>query len=156
MTVEIEVTRPFIIQRNQRAKIYKPRGRTKTKQLMDIDCEIYEWHMINTNQWEDEPNDWKIDGYIPTPEGRQAIDVKFITKWYNIPNYKMCNLLQQRNVLDGYFFCEWATKPSKPLTTGDRVDVRPLGFLSTGEILDNVRASNYGGHFVDVRKLLQA
>ena len=43
MIVDINVTKDFINQRDARAEIYNPRGRSFERLKLDIECEIFEW-----------------------------------------------------------------------------------------------------------------
>ena len=53
MIVDIKVTKDFINQRDARAEKYNPRGRTFEQLKLDIECEIFEWWMINKGTWKD-------------------------------------------------------------------------------------------------------
>ena len=85
------------------------------------------------------------------------IDVKFIRGFWNVSREKTLNLIKQRDVLDGYLFMEWVSKPSRPLQVGDEVEVRQVGFLSYGDVADNLRKSfkEPDGFYVPVRKILE-
>ena len=111
MPYTFEVTQEFLDHRTEKQGIYNQRGRTDRKFLMDLDAEIYEWNMINEEIWDDDP-DWRIDAHIPHPDGAISVDVKFISKYYNLSRHvKICNILQQRDILHGYLFMEWVKKP---------------------------------------------
>lgn len=155
--MQIKVTQDFIDWRTEKAAMYNKRGRKTERFLMDLDCEILEWHMITTDQWM-ESDDWKIDGIIPDPDGYKAVDVKFIDKWYNISCTKMHNILQQRHCLDGYLFYEWVDRPERPLSTGDRVDIRSIGYIPYEDLIDLIKVSRgkWGGFYADARSFLQA
>ena len=158
MPYSIEVTQDFINHRTEKSKIYNPRGRTERKFLMDLDAEIYEHDMIQAEMWEPD-DDWRIDGHITTPDGWLATDVKFISKYYNLTPVKVCNILQQRNILHGYLFMEWVKKPNRPLQVGDTVETRQLGYIRWEDLADNIKVSqgyNKWGtsHYVDVRRLI--
>ena len=155
---EIKVTPAFLEHRSEKAAQYNRRGRDERKFLMDLDAELFEWYMINvTEEWEDDPDDWMVDAIVPDPDGYKRIDVKFITKWYNISCTKMHNIIQQRRVLDGYYFMEWIERPDRPLQDGDTVSVRMVGYLTHDELLDNIKVSRgqWGGFYCDVRGLVQ-
>ena len=85
------------------------------------------------------------------------IDVKFIRKYWNVSREKTLNLIKQRNDVDGYWFMEWVSKPSRPLVSGDEVEVRQVGFLYYGDVADNLRKSfkEPDGFYVDVHKIIQ-
>ena len=153
--MKITVTDEFIAHRTAKAGIYNGRGRSEEQFLMDLDCEIYEWHMINSNIWLDS-NDWKIDAVVPDPDGYKAVDVKFISKWYNISCTKMHNILQQRRILDGYLFCEWTSRPNRPLQAGDEVEFKEIGYIEYEDLVDEIKVSRgkWGGFYADVRKAL--
>jgi len=155
----IEVTQEFIDHRTKKQGIYNQRGRTDRKFLMDLDAEIYEWFMIKEEMWDEDP-DWRVDAHMPSPDGATAIDVKFISKYYNLTPTKVCNIIQQRDILHGYLFMEWVKKPNRPLVVGDEVSIRLVGYISHEDILDNIRPStNYKdwgtSHYVAVHKILQ-
>lgn len=116
---------------------------------MDLDAELYEHHMITTGQWEDY-DDWKVDAVVP---GVGNVDVKFISKWYNISNVKMLNILQQRFILDAYVFMEWVGRPQRPLEAGDEVDIRYVKTLLYDDLCDRIKVSRgkWGGFYADVR-----
>ena len=157
MDITIEVTQEFIDYRNEKQAMYNQRGRTDRKFQMDLDCELFEWYMINvTEDWEDEPDDWMGDAIIPSPDGYKTVDVKFIAGYYNIDRGKMLNIIQQRHVLDGYQFMEWVSKPRRPLVVGDTVTCRGVGYLTHEELLDNLRRSykEAYGFYADVRKYI--
>ena len=154
MIYRIDITQDFIDWRDEKAELYNGRGRSKKRFLMDIECEVYEWFKINNKEWESH-DDWKVDAI--TPE-YGLVDVKFIDKWYNISATKMHNILQQRKVLDGFYFCEWIDRPVRPLVAGDNVSVGDLGFIGYEDLIDIIQVSRgkWGGHYADVRKFLSA
>ena len=47
MIVDINVTKDFVNQRDARAEKYNPRGRSLEQLKLDIECEIFEWWMID-------------------------------------------------------------------------------------------------------------
>ena len=106
MVIEYEVTQDFIDHRTEKAALYNKRGRSEERFLMDLDAEIHEYYMIKSGEWEDEPDDWRIDALVYGPDGTITFDVKFISKWYNISCTKMLNHLQQEGVVDEYAFYE--------------------------------------------------
>ena len=116
---------------------------------MDLDAEIYEHHRITTGDWEDY-DDWKVDAVVP---GIGAVDVKFVSKWYNISNVKMLNILQQRFVLDAYVFMEWLGRPQRPLEAGDEVEIGYVKTLLYDDLCDRIKVSRgkWGGFYADVR-----
>ena len=149
------ITEDFINYVTDKAEIYNPRGRSADKVRMDIECEHHEYTMIKEGLWTPS-DDWRIDGFSPWP-----VDVKFLSKWYNLTPTKICNIFQQRNVLDGYLFMEWVKRPRRPLKEGDEITYRQVGYLSYDELVDNIRPStNYKdwgtSHYVNVRGLLKA
>ena len=159
MPYTIKVTQDFIDHRESKRELYNQRGRTDRKFLMDLDAEIYEYMMIKEGMWDDDP-DWRVDAHIPNPDGAISVDVKFISKYYNLTPTKVCNILQQRDVLHGFMFMEWVQKPSRPLQVGDDVVVRQLGYMSIEDLMDNIKPStNYKdwgtSHYVNVHKILQ-
>ena len=150
--MEIEVTEEFIQHRAEKAAMYNKRGRPQDKFLMDLDAEIFEWYMITHENWE-EHDDWRVDAIQPCGD---KIDVKFISKWYNINETKMHNIIQQRKILDGFVFMEWMDRPDRPLRAGDKVSVRKIGYIEYEELLDLIKVSRgqWGGFYADVRKAL--
>ena len=100
MIVDIRVTQDFIYQCDARATKYNPRGRTYEQLRLDIECEIFEWWMINKGTWKHHSS-WEVDG-IDQIWGN--IDVKFIKSWYNIPCNKMVYLLKLREITNAFLF----------------------------------------------------
>mgnify|MGYP003117058099 FL=1 len=152
MIVDIKVTKDFINQRDARAEKYNPRGRTFEQLKLDIECEIFEWWMINKGTWKDH-DAWQVDG-IDQLWGN--IDVKFIKTWYNVPCQKMVYLLKQRELTDAFLFCEWNERPQRLLVPGDTVKVNPLGILEYWELIDIIKTSKYNGFYADIRKYLNS
>ena len=152
MIVDIKVTKDFINQRDARSEKYNPRGRTFEQLKLDIECEIFEWWMINKGTWKDHEA-WQVDG-IDQIWGN--IDVKFIKTWYNIPCQKMVYLLKQRELTDAFLFCEWNERPQRLLIVNDVVEVNPLGILEYWELLDIIKPSKYNGFYADIRKYLNS
>ena len=150
--MKINVTQKFIQYRAEKFEQYNQRGRTDKRFLMDIDCELYEWTLLDANAVQAHDS-WMVDF---TENGRN-IDVKFIQKYWNVSGSKITNILQQRNILDGYKFMEWVFRPARPLEAEDQVEVRRLGFLSYDDVADNLRPSfkAQGQYYLDARKLLR-
>ena len=143
--VKYTVGQDFIDYRTDKAQLYKRRGRTETQFLMDLDCELHEYIMIREGVW-DESDDWRVDAITP-----YRVDVKFIQKYYNISPIKMCNILAQRGVLDGYLFMEWIERPNRPLEAGDEVVFRQITYMDYEELLDEIKPSRFNGHYADIR-----
>lgn len=159
MIIDIAVTQEFIDHRTEKSKLYNKRGRGERDFLMDLDCEILEWYMINvTEEWMEDPDDWMVDAIVPDPDGYKRIDVKFISKWYNISCTKMHNIIQQRRVIDSYLFMEWVERPDRPLAVGDNVAVNPIGYIGYEDLLDGIKVSRgkWGGFYADPRKMVQS
>ena len=150
MIVDIRVTQDFINQCNARATKYNPRGRTYEQLRLDIECEIFEWWMINKGTWKHHSS-WEVDG-IDQIWGN--IDVKFIKSWYNIPCNKMLYLLKQREITDAFLFCEWHKRPQRILKPGDKVQANTLGILDYWELVDLIKPSKFNGFYADIRKHL--
>ena len=151
MIVDIAITKDFINQRDARAEIYNPRNRSFEQLKLDIECEVFEWHMIDKGTWQDHI-DWQVDG-VDQLYGN--VDVKFIKTWYNIPCNKMIYLLKQRDLTDNFYFCEWHERPQRLLVAGDMVKVNTLGILEYWELVDIIKPSNYNGFYADIRKHLE-
>ena len=151
--MKITVKQEFIDYRTEKSQQYNQRGRSDRKFLMDLDAELYEWDKLNYDEWREHPS-WMVDAY---DEWDRKIDVKFIRGFWNVSREKTLNLIKQRDVLDGYLFMEWVSKPSRPLQAGDEVEVRQVGFLSYGDVADNLRKSfkEPDGFYVPIRKLLE-
>ena len=151
--MKLKVTEDFINYRTDKRHLYNQRGRTDRKFLMDLDAELFEWDKLNHDEWREHPS-WMVDAY---DEWDRKIDVKFIRGFWNVSREKTLNLIKQRDILDGYLFMEWVSKPSRPLQAGDEVEVRQVGFLSYGDVADNLRKSfkEPDGFYVPVRKLLE-
>lgn len=154
MTIEIEVTQDFINQRDERAEIYNPFGRTKERLTRDIECEIYEWYMINvTKEWTDDDR-WQIDG---VDARLVTYDVKFIGKYYNIGKHKIIYLLRQRDITDKFRFCEWHDRPDRLLVAGDRVSVGIIGDADYWKVIDAIQPSQFNaGYYVDAAKVVRS
>ena len=150
MIVDIRVTQDFIYQCDARATKYNPRGRTYEQLRLDIECEIFEWWMINKGTWKHHSS-WEVDG-IDQIWGN--IDVKFIKSWYNIPCNKMIYLLKQREITNAFLFCEWHKRPQRVLKPGDKVQVNTLGILEYWELVDLIKPSKFNGFYADIRKHL--
>lgn len=150
MIVDIRVTQDFIYQCDARATKYNPRGRTYEQLRLDIECEIFEWWMINKGTWKHHSS-WEVDG-IDQIWGN--IDVKFIKSWYNIPCNKMVYLLKQREITNAFLFCEWHKRPQRVLKPGDKVQVNTLGILEYWELIDLIKPSKFNGFYADIRKHL--
>ena len=150
MIVDIRVTQDFIYQCDARATKYNPRGRTYEQLRLDIECEIFEWWMINKGTWKHHSS-WEVDG-IDQIWGN--IDVKFIKSWYNIPCNKMIYLLKQREITNAFLFCEWHKRPQRVLKPGDKVQVNTLGILEYWELIDLIKPSKFNGFYADIRKHL--
>ena len=150
MIVDIRVTQDFIYQCDARATKYNPRGRTYEQLRLDIECEIFEWWMINKGTWKHHSS-WEVDG-IDQIWGN--IDVKFIKSWYNIPCNKMVYLLKQREITNAFLFCEWHKRPQRVLKPGDKVQVNTLGILEYWELVDLIKPSRFNGFYADIRKHL--
>jgi len=151
MIVDIAITKDFINQRDARAEIYNPRNRSFEQLKLDIECEVFEWHMIDKGTWQDHI-DWQVDG-VDQLYGN--VDVKFIKTWYNIPCNKMIYLLKQRDLTDNFYFCEWHERPQRLLVAGDIVKVNTLGILEYWELVDIIKPSKYNGFYADIRKHLE-
>lgn len=158
MVINIPVTQDFIDQRDERAGMYNPRGRSEFQLKKDIECEIYEYHMINIGEWDDDER-WQVDGVCPDLGN---VDVKFITKWYNISQYKMLYLLRQRDITEHFVFCEWTDRPKRLLQAGDVVGIRCLGHVPYWTLIDGIQPSGFAGsdgrkgYYADARRLLRA
>ena len=151
MIVDINVTKDFVNQRDARSEKYNPRGRSLEQLKLDIECEIFEWHMIDRGTWQDH-DAWQVDG-VDQLYGN--VDVKFIKTWYNIPCNKMVYLLKQRDITDNFYFCEWKDRPQRLLEVMDTVKVNTLGILEYWELVDLIKPSKFNGFYADIRKHLE-
>ena len=150
--MKITVPEGFIKYREEKSQQYNQRGRTDRKFFMDLDAEILEWHLLDTEQVSPHPS-WMVD-YV-SPKGYH-VDVKFIRKYWNVSREKTLNLIKQRDTIHGYEFFEWVSRPRRPFIAGDEIEVHRLGFLYYGDVADNLRKSfkEPDGFYVDVRALL--
>jgi len=148
--ISITVEQDFIDQRDERSKKYNPRGRTGLQLRLDIECELFEWYMIETHKWQGDTR-WEIDGVCPIYGN---VDVKFIKKWYNLSCQKLIYILRQRKLVDHFIFCEWNERPERLLEAGDEVKVNILGALQYWEALDNLKTSQFNGYYIDVKKII--
>ena len=147
--MKITVDKKFIQQRNKRAKLYNPNGRSKERLLMDIECELYEYEMIKKGRWKDDDR-WEIDGITPTGN----VDVKCIKAYYNVNRRKLLHILKQRGTTDYFLFIEWVKRPDRLLKTGDSVEFKVIGRLTYEELIKNLKVSfKAEGYYVDARKV---
>ena len=151
-TLDIRVTDDYIQDRDHKATIYNPGSRGKEKFLKDIECEILEHYLINNGTWRGF-DDWKIDAIDPI---LGAIDVKFITKWYNISCKKYIYLNQQRGTTDAYVYAEWINRPTRLLEAGDEVCVNLIGWLPYETALSKVQVSQFNGFYIDARQTIES
>ena len=146
--MKITVDKKFIMQRNKRGEKYNPNGRSKERLLKDIECELYEYEMIKKGKWKD-VDIWKIDGVAPFG----AVDVKCISKYYNINRKKLLHILQQRGSVDYFYFIEWKERPNRLLKVGDKVEFNYITKVSYEELLENLKISfKTEGYYFDARK----
>lgn len=148
--IEITITQDFVDQREERAKKYNARGRSEVQLRLDIECEVYEWFMISSGQWDDDDR-WQIDGVCSTYGN---VDVKFVKKWYNLTCQKLIYVLRQRDIVENFMFCEWHERPERLLIEGDVVKVNVLGTVDYWNLMDSLRTSQFNGYYVDVKKLI--
>ena len=162
IATQIRVPAEFIKYRAEKEKLYNRRGRDRNKFLMDLDCEIYEWYMIDIGEWKAH-DDWRIDAVLknvhsalPSEDTEANIDVKFIKKWYNLSNTKMLNFVKQHDVIHGYLFMEWVYEPTRPLEEGDDVACRQVRYLPYTDLANIIQISRgkWGGFYADVRGTL--
>ena len=135
------------------SKVYNRGSRSEKQHLIHLDCELVEYTMIKQGKWYDHPS-WKVDAI--TPEAYN-IDCKFVEKYWNISKQRLCNIMQQYNVINYYYLYEWVDKPQRrPLVVGDRASYRFLGALSYESVMHEIRSSNFDpvGFYIDARKLL--
>ena len=151
--MKLKVKPDFIEYRTEKSKQYNQRGRTNRKFLMDLDAELYEWDKLSYGEWQAHPS-WMVDAI---DEWGRNVDVKFIRKYWNVSREKNLNLIKQRNDVDGYWFMEWISKPSRPLLPGDEVEVNWIGYLGYDVVADYLRKSfkEPDGFYVDVHKILR-
>ena len=116
--------------------------------LARVDCEVYEYVMIQDNIWGDFPG-WQIDGYS---DKYGAVDVKVIEKYWNIAPLKVRHIFRQRNAIDHYYFIEKINWPEGLLVDGDEITIGFLGVMTWDEVADSIEPSRYNGMYVDVRK----
>ena len=146
----ITINQEFVDQCNARAQVYNPGTRSTEQLIRDIECEIFEYHMIKTKQWDDHES-WKVDG---VSDVYGAVDVKFVHKYYNIAHKKMAYLAWQATHLPTFIFMEWVSRPDRLLKAGDKVEVKPIGYLSYMDFLTHIQPSRFNkGYYVDVRKV---
>lgn len=150
MKIEIEVHMSFINQCLERAKKYKAGKRSPEQLYRDIECELYEWYMIDSSQALDYPT-WEVD---MTTEKHGNVDVKMIDKWYNITCTKLTHIMKQRRKVKHFVFVEWIDRLDRPMVPGDKVFVNVIGAVKYNDVLDNLRASQYNGFYFDARKFL--
>jgi len=150
--MKITVTQEFVDQCIARSNIYNAGERSEQQLIRDIECEIFEYHMISTDQWDDHDS-WKVDG-VSDVYGN--VDVKFIDKFYNIAHKKMAYLAWQSTDVETFVFCEWVNRPERLLKAGDEVEINVIGILSYMDFLKNLRPSKFNaGYYVNARQVAQ-
>lgn len=150
-SIKIKIKKSFIDQCNERAKIYKAGpGRTQEKLRRDIECEVYEWYMIDSKQAKDHDS-WKVDMILPN---LGKVDVKLISKYYNIGCKKFLHILDQEGEVDNFLFVSWVKRPDRELKAGDTVEIKILGHMSYNQVRSNVKTSRFNGYYVDVHGFL--
>ena len=147
----ITVKRSFVTQCNKRAKIYGANGRTLEKLRRDIEAEIFEWYMIDKGLAKDYDS-WKVDMILPN---LGKVDVKLISKYYNISCKKLLHIKQQEGEVDNYVFIQYIDRPDRQLKTGDQVKIKVLGSIGYNELWHNVKVSRFNGYYVDVHGFLR-
>ena len=147
----ITVKRSFVTQCNKRAEIYGANGRTKEKLRRDIEAEIFEWYMIDKDLAKDYDS-WKVDMILPN---LGKVDVKLISKYYNISCKKLLHIKQQQGEVENYVFIQYLERPDRVLKTGDKVKIRVLGSMSYDELWQNIKVSRFNGYYVDVHGFLR-
>lgn len=149
--MKIRVPKKFITMRNERALKYNAHGRSKSRLLRDIECEFYEYSKLMNGEWKDDDN-WQIDGHT---KEYGPVDVKCITRFYNISRQKFLYLLQQEQWINYFYFIEWKSRPDRVLKTGDEIEFTELGAISYKETIKNVKVSFKGdGYYVNARQIL--
>lgn len=144
----IRVDKKFIKQRDERATLYKANGRNNERLLRDIECELYEYHMIKTGEWEDAKR-WEIDGVAPWG----TTDVKCIKGYYNINRKKLLHILKQQGITEYFMFIEWNSRPDRLLVAGDKVRFNIIGKVTHQELIKKLQISfKTEGYYFDARK----
>lgn len=147
----ITVKKSFVTQCDERAQLYKANGRSQERLRRDIEAEIFEWHMIDKKLAEDHES-WKVDMILPT---LGKVDVKLISKYYNIGCKKLLHIKQQEGEVDNYVFIEYIKRPDRILKSRDKVTVRVIGHLSYDDLWKNIKVSRFNGYYVDVHGLFR-
>jgi len=144
------VSKKFVEFRNNKAKLYNKTDKPTSAALMRADCELYEWHMAQINEWEPSST-WSWDG-VSDKYGK--VDVKVIDKWWNIPISKGRNLFRQACIIDHFYFIEKLSWPDRPLQEGDEVEVGFIGVMTWEKMAQVIQVSRMQGYgyYVDVRK----
>ena len=148
----VTVCEEFISHRTDKAEIYNMRGRTESRFLQDLDCEIVEFTKILVGEWFEHPT-WHVDAI--TREGHN-IDVKFVQEYWNLSKTRTSNIMRQYGIVNYYHLYEWVDRPKRPLEVGDVVSFRQVGVLSYEQVMQSMMPSKHepGGYYVAIRKLL--
>ena len=145
--ITIEITQDFVDQCDERATRYNANGRDSMKLRRDIEAEVFEWHMINTGQWQDHES-WKVDGVCPEVGN---IDVKIIPgKYYIIKGSKLMHLAWQATEMPSFMFMHWVDRPDRILKAGDKVTLEHVQTLNYPTFMSRILISKFGGHYVKV------
>lgn len=147
----ITIDQAFIDYRNQMKWKFKANGRDDNTRLMNADCLIIEYSLIQ-GAMASNPGGKEAD--ILLEDYNSKIDIKIYDKWFNIPSDKVTwytNNIRE-NLLSHFAFYRWVNKPVKPLEVGDVVQVSLTSVVLAEEVLRNVNVSQYDGYYYIPKK----
>ena len=148
---DITIDQAFIDYRNQMKWKFRANGRDENQRLMDADCLIVEYTMIQSAFAEEsycKEFDYEVRQY------NAKVDVKIYDKWFNIPSDKLewYKMNIKKGLLTHFAFHRWVNKPTKPLVVGDVVKTELVNVISAVEVLSNLSISQYDGYYYIPKK----
>ena len=143
---EITIDQAFIDYRNQMMWKFRSNGRDENQRLMDADCLIVEYSMVQS-AFAEESYCKEFDYEVRTFNAK--VDVKIYNKWFNIPSDKVEWYVGNVNkgLLTHFAFHRWVNKPLKPLVVGDKVKTDFINVVLAKEVMSNLSASQYDGYY---------
>jgi hypothetical protein len=149
---EITIDKAFIDYRNQMKHKFKANGRDDNTRLMNADCLIIEYSMVQS-AFATESYCKEFDFEVRVYNAK--VDVKIYDKWFNIPADKVEWYLMniKKGLLSDFAFYRWVNKPLKPLVVGDVVQVELVEVRNAKEVMQNLNVSQYDGYYYIPKKI---
>jgi hypothetical protein len=146
---EIIIDQGFIDFRNEHKEKFRAGGRDDRQRLMDADCLITEYALIN-------------NGFVNKPENKRhdfikdndKVDAKIISSLYfNVPEDKVTWYME--NIRSGnlthFAFYKFVVRPGAPLKPGDKVLIRLDEVRDAEYVMNKLRPSNKDGYYYIVQ-----